>query len=97
MDETCTHPEFECRANVRRVVLENAITGELGKEPYCYTIDVKVRCRKCEMPFKFIGLSAGSHPSKPTVSFGGDELRSPIEPAPEAHRWELPIGYKGTA
>jgi hypothetical protein len=82
---TCQHENFTASVKVGRLSKDDggAVTG--------YTADVTVRCTQCGLPFRFIGLPAGSHHAEPRVSVDGTELRAPIEPAthekfaPRAH------------
>lgn len=71
----CEHKNFRAACKVGRLSHDEGgpITG--------YTVDVTVKCDDCGLPFRFIGLDAGSHPSEPRVSIDGTELRAPIEPA----------------
>lgn len=71
----CVHMNFDAMCSVGRLSEDEGgpITG--------YTIGVQVKCRECGLPFRFIGLEAGSHFAEPRVSADGTELRAPIEPA----------------
>ena len=80
----CVHPEFETRARIVR------LTDTEGGPVTGYKADIQICCAKCQLPFRFIGLSAGSSPSYPTISLLGDELRAPIEPAADAPTWDEP-------
>ena len=53
-----------------------------------YRAEIKIRCAQCGLPFRFKGLIAGFSQGAPTVSMHGDELRIPLEPAPDAPLWE---------
>lgn len=46
-------------------------------------LNLTLHCKDCGMPFKFVGVPAGISLSRATTSFGGNELRVPVEPAPE--------------
>jgi hypothetical protein len=72
---TCKHENFQCEARIGRLSHEEGgpITG--------YTAEIRVKCTECGLPFRFIGLAAGSHYASPTVSIDGEELHAPIEPA----------------
>lgn len=79
----CEHLEFEACVDVNRLSREEGgpITG--------YNAEIQIRCRECKTPFSFKGVPAGSSYSHPTVSaVYGEELRTPIEPAPGAPSWE---------
>lgn len=87
---TCPHLNFEAKVDVSRLSHEEGwpITG--------YTADVRIRCAHCGVPFAFKGMLPGSSPNYPMVSVDRDELRAPIEPAPDAPRWPTPASA-GTA
>ncbi len=70
----CGHMNFACQVDVMRLTDgdEGPITG--------YSADVRIQCADCNERFRFIGLPMGSAPDRPMVSFGGVELRAPIEP-----------------
>jgi hypothetical protein len=72
---TCEHKSFRCAANIGRLSHDEGgpITG--------YVADIKIECAECGLPFRFIGLNAGSHFAEPRVSIDGTELCAPIEPA----------------
>lgn len=70
---TCSHLEFECFCNVNR------LTNNLG-EITGFTVDIQVKCKKCEHPFRFIGLPMGLLHNAPTMGMFGYEARLPIEP-----------------
>ncbi len=72
--EDCEHEQFEAQTRVGRIT-----DGEGGKV-YRYTLDLKVRCVECNMPFEFVGLPAGSSPDEPMTNFDFTELRAPIRP-----------------
>ena len=86
---TCDHDGFEAFVGVHRLAIPEGdpITG--------YAADIKIRCKKCKLPFRFIGLIPGASSREPRTSFRGEELRAPIEPAPDAPRWEdtLDVGH----
>ena len=71
----CEHKEFRANCDIGRLSEGEGgpITG--------YTISVNVKCVECGLPFRFIGLNAGSSPIEPRVSVDGTELRAPLEPA----------------
>lgn len=83
---TCRHDrEFQVLGVVA------CLTATEGGPVTHWTVDVKVRCRSCGMPFRFLGLPIGVSAVRPTASFGEDELRAPIEPAPDVPRWDQPL------
>lgn len=71
----CQHENFVCECRVNRLSEEEGgtVTG--------YSTNITMRCAACGLPFRFVGLSAGTHHSEPRVSTDGTELRAPIEPA----------------
>jgi len=71
----CEHHNFAGKVSVYRLTRgdDGPVTG--------YTADVTIRCADCNLPFRFLGMQAGSHPSEPRVSVDGQELRAPLEPA----------------
>jgi hypothetical protein len=46
-----------------------------------YAADVHINCADCGLPFRFMGLPFGSHPTEPRLSADSLEMRAPIEPA----------------
>ncbi len=79
----CAHEYFKASVRVGRLSQEESgpITG--------YTADVKVMCAECGLPFRFVGVAAGSSFAEPRVSIDGTELRAPLEPA--THQKFLPM------
>ena len=71
----CAHETFAVTANIGR------LKHEAGGPVTGYTADIAVRCRDCDLPFRFVGLPAGNHYAEPRVSIDGTELRAPMEPA----------------
>jgi hypothetical protein len=69
-DTPCTHERFHTDVAVIRI-----------EETQQLTTDIRVHCEDCGMPFRWLGLKMGSHPSRPMVSVDGLELRAPIAPA----------------
>lgn len=71
----CEHMNFEARVNVTRLLDRDGgpVTG--------YTTDITVKCRECGLPFRWLGVPFGLHPSAPRLSVDSQELRAPIEPA----------------
>lgn len=71
----CEHVNFASQANVFRLsdTEGGPITG--------YKLDLTVKCADCGLPFRFLGLPFGSHPTEPRLSADSEELRAPIEPA----------------
>ena len=48
-----------------------------------YTADVRVHCKDCGLPFRFIGLPAGLDLDGATVSVDGTEVRFAMAPKGE--------------
>lgn len=71
----CEHASFRSVARVGR------LTDVDGGRVTGYTVDIKITCVDCGLPFRFMGLAAGSHFAEPRVSADALELRAPIEPA----------------
>lgn len=65
----CSHNIFDCSVIVSR--LEDI----LG-----FSADIRITCRDCGTPFRFIGVPGGFSMREPMASPGGIELRCPIEP-----------------
>lgn len=74
-ERPCEHANFQAVCNVNRLskVEGGPITG--------YSVDVRVLCDDCKLPFRFIGLPGGSSPAYPTTSIDGAEARMPIGPS----------------
>ena len=73
--ERCEHRQFRADVAVGR------LSEAEGASITSYVAEVRVHCAECGLPFRFIGLAAGSHYAEPRVSIDGKELRAPIEPA----------------
>lgn len=80
----CDHSSFRADVSVFRLSRDEGgpVTG--------YTADVRVSCNSCGLPFRFVGLPAGTHYAEPRVSIDGTELRAPLEPA--VHEKFQPLG-----
>ncbi len=63
---------FECDVTVVRL-------EDIGR----FEADVKIMCRQCKTPFRFIGLPAGVDLNGATVSIDGQEARLAIAPKGE--------------
>lgn len=53
-----------------------------------FAADVRIHCRECKKPFRFLGLPGGLHPDRPTISIDGTEARLPIAPG---DLWEMEV------
>jgi hypothetical protein len=73
----CEHSSFVSNANVYR--LTDTDTGPVTG----YSVELKVSCSDCRMPFGFVGVEQGVSTYRPMVSFDRKELRAPITPAEE--------------
>lgn len=71
----CEHMNFRSEARVGR------LSEREGGPISAYTVDVRICCVDCGLPFRFVGLPAGHHYAEPRVSVDGLELRAPLEPA----------------
>lgn len=74
-DRACPHENFDVFAAVNR------LTATDGGPVEAYFADIKIECRDCHEPFRFIGAPAGLQPGRPSVSVDETELRAPIRPA----------------
>jgi hypothetical protein len=70
--DRCKHEAFTSAVAIHRI-------EDLGR----FMADVKVACAECGEPFRFLGLEAGLHFTRPAVSITGLELHVPIEPQGE--------------
>jgi hypothetical protein len=76
--ERCDHPEFSASVAVARLC---AIEGGPVTS---YAADVRVRCSRCGMPFRFVGVRVIEAPpaaplEEPVVTVDGCELLVSIE------------------
>lgn len=67
----CAHKDFEASVAVYRLL-------DTGR----FSADVRIRCKECGQPFRFIGVRAGLSPYEPRASVDATELRAPIAPGP---------------
>ena len=65
----CEHEDFEASVVVDRL-----------QDTKSFCADIRIVCRQCKEPFRFIGVPAGLSCQRPMVSLDGLELRAPIEP-----------------
>lgn len=74
-DRACPHGNFDVHAEVSRLSETDGgpVTG--------YSADIRVNCRDCAEPFRWVGLQAGLMRDRPMVSVDETELRAPIRPA----------------
>ena len=70
----CKHENFACECDVARL-------SEKEDRPITrYSMDVRVRCADCGLPFRFIGLPTGLDLNGASVSVDGTEGRFAIAP-----------------
>lgn len=72
---SCAHENFNCFAAVARLQV-----SESDKRIGGYSVDVRIVCRDCGLPFEWVGIPCGSLPDRPAASFDYLELRAPIIP-----------------
>jgi hypothetical protein len=73
----CPHMNFDANVDVSR------ITEGVGGPVVRWSADVRIACRDCGTPMRFIGLPAGLDLNSPTVSVDAQEGRFPIAPKGE--------------
>ncbi len=71
----CEHMNFVADVKVAR------LSDQDGGPITAYSSEIRIRCAECGLPFRFLGLPAGSHYAEPRVSVDATELRAPLEPA----------------
>lgn len=69
---SCKHEEFRSVVTVNRI-------EDVGR----FTADVIINCDQCGIPFRFIGLPAGSDMNGAAVSVGATEARLAVAPQGE--------------
>jgi hypothetical protein len=74
-DKPCPHENFDALVDVVR------LTPDGEQDVYAYSAGIRIRCRDCDEPFRFIGVQAGLRPDRPMCSVDETELRAPIRPA----------------
>jgi hypothetical protein len=72
MSEKCHHHVFDAQVEVNRI-------EDIGR----FTADVRITCRECGVPMRFLGLPLGLDYNSATVSFDGLEARLGIHPKDE--------------
>jgi hypothetical protein len=72
----CKHFNFTASNRVARLTEENNPENITG-----YSMDVRVKCADCGLPFEFIGMPGGYSPAQPMVNFDATEARMPIRPS----------------
>jgi hypothetical protein len=71
MEEKCQHENFAANVDVHRLE---------GCEPMRFNADVRIECAECGLPFRFIGLPAGTDLNGAAVSVDATEARMAIAP-----------------
>lgn len=65
----CKHENFRVFANVARL-------EDVG----AFSVDIRLWCNDCDLPFEWVGLPNGFSHYQPCVSIDGQEMRAPIVP-----------------
>ena len=65
----CKHENFRVDANVARL-------EDVG----AFSVDLRIKCTDCDMPFEWVGLPAGFSHYQPSVNIDAQEMRAPIVP-----------------
>lgn len=90
-DRPCPHEDFEAAVEVVRR------TDTEGGPVVGFTTSIRVWCKQCDEPFRWIGVQAGDVPERPMCSVDEVELRAPIRPASSDPDFGLGIpGYAVT-
>lgn len=76
--DDCRHEQFFTQSAVGRLMNGDYYTAE--DIPIGFTVDIKINCIECGMPFHFKGVEYGLSPNEPRLSVDGLELRAPIAP-----------------
>lgn len=71
----CKHENFHATVNVNRLVDEKH-----PEKVNAFLAEITVRCIDCDLPFEWVGLTAGISGEKPMVDVAAQELRAPIKP-----------------
>ncbi|MFI8535391.1 hypothetical protein ACIGMX_34740 [Streptomyces aquilus] len=75
-DKPCPHENFDAYVEVNRLAASDDDPTIVG-----YAADIKVNCRDCDEPFRWIGVPAGLSPRQPMCSVDETELHAPLRPA----------------
>lgn len=79
-DKVCGHHNFRVNADVFR--LFDTKDENMADPPIkAYTMDLRVSCAECNLPFEFIGIPYGIAPHEPRIGVDGLEMRAPIVPS----------------
>jgi hypothetical protein len=74
MSVNCQHDSFNAEVDINRLPLEEG--GPVER----WQADVRITCRQCGSPFRFVGIQAGCNLDGPAVSIDGTEGRFAIAP-----------------
>lgn len=66
---TCKHEDFQANVIVNRL-----------QDTSSFSADIRINCRKCGLPFEFLGLKPGLDTQGACVSIDGQEARIAIVP-----------------
>ncbi len=75
----CKHENFNCIANVGRLVKGEDLTVT----PSAFVAEITIHCRDCGEPFEFLGVPMGYQPGATRCSPNGLELRAALKPKNE--------------
>lgn len=81
----CTHEEFDAQVDVNRL-------QPSGR----FCADIRIQCRQCKEPFRFLGLPAGLDLNGASVSVDGTEARLAIGTAETVANildGDCPVGF----
>lgn len=76
--EECDHSNMRIMTNV--IHIQDDLHKPVNERRSKLDI-ISVQCADCGTDFEFVGMSAGAHDVKPTVSFDGLEARLNIKPS----------------
>lgn len=79
---TCKHMEFSANVAVNRF-----------EDSGGFMADVRICCKDCGQPFRFLGLPMGLHFGGATVGADGTEARLAICPANEEAKFPDVLGF----
>lgn len=74
----CEHKDFVASVDINRIEPEEGDGGKIR-----FTVDLRVQCADCELPFRFIGLPSGLDMNGASVSINGEEACLAIAPRGE--------------
>lgn len=74
----CEHKDFVASVDVNRIEPGDGDGGRLR-----FTVDLRVQCADCDLPFRFLGLPSGLDMNGAAVSINGEEACLAIAPRGE--------------